>query len=247
MNDRVCFGLTDLVVVVCILLLLGAIVVPTVFCFAGRSRESVCRNNLKLIGTGLELWQQHAGRYPFYDYPSGQDLQPWPDILVMQGGYTPQKLLAMSTILQQNFHLTPEDFIKTVDDDKIFMCPSDHPHPHKINQQRSSSWAFNDYVYSYTLSYPMQQARYHTRADQQLLSADGLWPWSHNFSGEWVTNPNASYDTGGWWCNTIGYWHKGNSANVLLRDLHIQSYKYPPDTTKVFAYEPGEALNAIKN
>jgi hypothetical protein len=249
MSANTRFRLIDLVILAVIAMMFGAVIMPAVFCSAGRSRESVCRNNLKLIGTGLELWKQHAGRYPFYDYPSGQDLQPWPDILVMQGGYTSQRLQGMSTILQYNFHLTPEDFIKTVDDDKIFMCPSDRPHPHRINEGRSFAWGFwrsgeeDGYEYSYAIAMYTMYGKYHQRADQQVLVPDGLWDFTINLSGAWVTDPNAYFSTPNWYSNTVGYWHKRNSANFLFRDLHIENHTYPPDTNKVFYLNPGEDIN----
>jgi len=242
MYSQSCFKLTDLIVIACVILLFSAILLPAVFCSAGRSRESVCRNNLKLIGTGLELWEEHAGRYPFFDYPSGQDLNPWPEILVMQGRYIPQYLQGMGSFLQQ-YNLTPEDFIKTVDDDKIFLCPSDHPHPHKINAGRSSSWGFDDYEYSYALVMSAYYGKYHQRADQQALVPDGLWDFTINLSGAWVTDPTATYTTPNWYSNTVGYWHKRNSANFLFRDLHIENHAYPPNTNKVFYLNPGEDIN----
>jgi len=251
MNNSSRFRLADLFIVICIFLLLGAFILPAVFCSAGRSRESVCRNNLKLIGTGLELWKQHAERYPHHDFVgilcSAPDLAPWLDAMTLQKFYTPENLEAHRTQLS-NQGISPETFTKTIDDDKIFMCPSDHRHPHRINQSRSYAWNFwrsaadDGYEYSYALSFHTYYAKFHQRADQQMLSADGLWTWSHNFSGDWVTNPNLSFDSPTWYCNTVGYWHKRNSANILLRDLHVENHKYPPDTTKVFQWESGESL-----
>jgi hypothetical protein len=247
MNGNTRFRFIDLVIGACIALLLASFILPVVFCSAGRSREAVCRNNLKLIGVGLELWEQHADRYPPCDWPQyggSSELCPWLDALAMQKAYTAEKLEVKRTYLSQN-GWTPEDFTKTIEDDKIFLCPSDLPHPHRINKERASAWAYASFEYSYTLPRYTYSTKYHDRADKQLLSADGVWPWSQNLSAEWVYSPGASWSAGGWWCNTVGYWHKKNSANFLLRDLHIENHKYPPDTTKVFEWESGETLYVL--
>jgi len=248
MNSNSRFRLTDLVIGICIFILFATAILPAVFCSAGRSREAVCRNNLKLIGVGLELWRQHADKYPFADSPgfggNNQSLDPWLDALNLRNAYTPENLEAHRRSLQE-WGYKPEDFIKTIDDDKIFLCPADHSRPHRINKERANAWGFNPYEYSYALAYSAYAQDFDLRADKQMLSADGVWDWSENLSCFWINDPNASFSTGGWYCNTVGYWHKKNSANLLLRDLHVENHKYPPDTTKVFVWESGESLNVF--
>ena len=166
----------------------------------------------------------------------------------MQDPYTPENIESHRQQLT-NAGLPPEYFIKTVDDDKIFMCPADHAHPHKINAARSAAWGFwrsdeqDGYEYSYAIAAYVNSAKYHPRADQQVLVPDGLWDFTINLSAAWVTNPNVSFDSPSWYCNTVGYWHKRNSANFLLRDLHIENFEYPPDTNKIFYLTPGEDIN----
>lgn len=162
----------------------------------------------------------------------------------MQKLYTPEWIQAHRSYFIQN-GLDPDGIIKTIEDDKIFLCPTDHPHPHRILQERSSAWGFNPYEYSYGIAVASSQKMFHQRADQQILSADGLWTWSENFSCAWIDDPNASYANPSWYSNTVGYWHKKNSANLLLRDLHIENHKYPPDTTEIFFRQPGEDINAF--
>lgn len=241
MNGISRFKLTDLVTCFCVVLLFLSAFLPALFCSAGCSREAVCRNNLKVIGVGLELWKQSAGGYPLWDYPTGADLNPWLDLLAMQKLYTPEWIQAHRSYFIQN-GLNPDGIVKTIDDDKIFLCPTDHPHPHRINTERSNAWGFNPYEYSYAIAIAASQHVSHTRADQQILSTDGLFTWSQNLSAAWISDPNASFSNPGWYCNTVGYWHKKNSANFVLRDLHVENHKYPPDTTKIFMWNLGESL-----
>ena len=253
MNGHFRFRLQDLIVILCVFLLMAAVVMPMWTVSARRSRAAVCRNNMKLIGVGLELWKQNAGRYPPWSMPhivgGNPNLGPWPDMLAMQKGFDAANLEAHKSYLESR-DLSPEDFTKTVDEDKIFMCPADHPHPHHINEDRARAWNFwrsddeDGYQYSYTLSMSCVDKKYHGQTDDQILSADGLWDWGMNLSGVWVNDPNASWDTPHWYSNTVGYWHKGGSANLLLRDLHVEIHKYPPDTNEVFFGEPGESLDA---
>ncbi len=248
------FRFQDLIVIACVGLMMLALVMPAWTTSARRSRAAVCRNNLKLIGVGLELWKEHAGRYPPWDIPSmaggNPNIGPWPDMLLMQKGFDAANLEAHRAWLEGSFGLQPEDFIKTVDDDKIFICPADHPHPHRINEGRARAWGFwrsddkDGYEYSYGINSPVVQSKYHARADQQVLSVDGLWSFTINLSAAWVHDPNAGFDSPSWYSNTVGYWHKGGSANLLLRDLHVEIHKYPPDTSEIFFLEPGEDINA---
>ena len=55
------FRAADLAILVCIALMLLAIIVPAIAATSGSSRTAVCRNNLKTIGAGLEVWKQHIG------------------------------------------------------------------------------------------------------------------------------------------------------------------------------------------
>jgi hypothetical protein len=248
MNKNLCFKLADLLGVTCILILFSAAILPAVFYSAGRSREAVCRNNLKLIGVGLELWRQNANKYPMWDMvgliSESPDLAPWPDALTMTSPYTADNLEAHRRDLTAAGFL-PEYFIKTVDDSKIFRCPGDQPSPHRINKERAFAWSMGPYEYSYAITNAASFGANDQKSDKQILALDGTWDWSQNLSCYWINNPNAHFDTGGWYCNTVGFWHKKNSTNLIMRDLHVENHIYPPDTTKVFVWESGESLNVF--
>jgi len=208
-------------------------------------------NNMKLIGVGLEMWRKNAvtGRYPGWDMPgfdgtSSRDLNPWCRMIGMVYPFTPEIIEANRDYLESG-GMPPEDFSKTVDSMDIFRCPADHPHPHRINQERSDAWAFNPYEYSYTINVNVVWKNYHSEVHKQVLSADGLWPWGMNLSGIWVDDPSAGWNHPSWLSNTVGYWHREGGANFLLRDTHVETHRYPPDTNEIFFGEPGESLHAF--
>jgi hypothetical protein len=256
MNRGMNFRFQDAIVTVCALLMLSAVILPAWTGSAGTSRTAVCMNNMKLIGVGLELWRENAGRYPGVDYAhtplcSNPDLGPWCDVLALtEPIFGRQNLEANRDWLEA--HGYPLDFfIRTVDHTKVFRCPADHPHPHWVNEERARAWNFwraddeDGYQYSYSISVASVTEQPHPREDSQILSADGLWTWSRNLSGIWVTDPSAGWNCPYWFSNTVGYRHREGGANFLLRDIHVETHRYPPDTNEIFFSEPGESLNAF--
>ena len=232
------FRFQDLVAVMCIVLMLCAVVLPAWTGSAGRSRRAVCSNNMKLIGVGLEMWRKNAktGRYPTWDMPSfagGGDLGPWCEMIAMVDPFTPENIEANRYYLE-SVGMPPEDFSKTVDSMKIFRCPADHPHPHRINEERSHAWGFDPYRYSYSINTAVATRSggaptYAEDASSQVLSPDGLWTWSMNLSGYYVDDPSGPFSYPSWSCNTVGYFHKGNSANFVLRDGHVENHRWNPE------------------
>ena len=200
----------DFIVLFCISAMMLSAILPAIAGTSGRSRSAVCRNNLKAIGVGLDVWKQHTGRYPWWSHPDGADMRPWPDVLAMQNGYSPEKLEALRSWFESH-GVDIDDMVKTIDDTSVFMCPADHPHPHRINEGRARAWGFwrssddDGYEYSYTITACASQARSHPASDRQMLSADGLWDWCENLSAQWVVDPGASFDDPAWYCNTVGY------------------------------------------
>ncbi len=256
MNKGMNFRFQDLIAVMCIVLMLCAVVLPAWTGSAGRSRRAVCWNNMKLIGVGLELWRQNPGRYPNWDYSntglcSNPDLGPWCDALALKEPIFARENLEANRERLEADGYSLEFFIRTVNHTKIFRCPADHPHPHWINEGRSRAWNFwraddeDGYQYSYAIGVASVSKQYHARADSQILSADGLWPWGMNLSGIWVTDPSAGWNYPSWLSNTVGYWHGRGGANFLLRDIHVETHEYPADTNQIFFGEPGESLHAF--
>ena len=258
MNKGTNFRFQDVIVIMCAVVMLFAVILPAWTGSAGRSRRAVCSNNMKLIGVGLEMWRKNAktGRYPTWDMPSfagGGDLGPWCEMIAMVDPFTPENIEANRYYLE-SVGMPPEDFSKTVDSMKIFRCPADHPHPHRINEERSAAWGFDAYKYSYTLCVAVSGRTYRcpiyaSDASSQVLSPDGVWSFSENLSGYYLNDPGNSYDTGGWYCNTVGYFHKNDSANFVLRDGHVENHRWDwdqglPDTEDIYYGKPGESYSA---
>ena len=198
-----------------------------------------------------------TGRYPTWDMPwfpgtGDGDLGPWCEMIGMVYPFTPENIEANRIYLEHS-GMPPEDFSKTVDSMKIFRCPADHPHPHRINQERADAWSFNPLEYSYTLCSPLADRRHGLFAEDpsgQVLSADGVWTWSHNFSGYYVDDPDRPFNDPTWYCNTVGYFHKDSSANSVLRDGHVENHRWDsgeglPDTDDIYFGEPGESYDVF--
>lgn len=272
------FRRQDLAVLLCICAMFVSVMVPALSQNAILSRMAVCSNNMKQIGVGLELWRRNSGRYPPWDMPwmagGNPNIGPWPDVLIMQKGYDIENIEAHRVELEA-MGTPPEFFIKTVDDDRIFRCPEDHPHAHRINEQRSRAWSFwreddkDGYAYSYGIAasaanraglgtYEDDDGRVHSGlhpdASSQILAADGLWSWIMNYWGAYVDNPNAGFNAGpnrGWANNCMGYFHgNGRSANVVVRDGAVKRVNYGVNgnginTEELFFYGRSESLTVF--
>ena len=250
------FRLKELVILLCVVGLVFPLLVPVLAENIRTSRMAVCMNNMKLIGVGLENWRRNAetGRYPKWDLPgfdgtSDSDLNPWCKMIGMVYPYTPEIIEAERDYLEWK-GVPPEDFSKTVDSMKIFLCPADHPHPHRINEDRANEMGvYNPFEYSYTLNVLLRGLIVAKDASSQVLSADGVWTWSYNLSAHYIGEPGYPWNYPSWWSNTVGYFHKDNSANFVLRDGHIENHRWDPseglpDTEDIYFGEPGESHDA---
>ena len=137
--------------------------------------------------------------YPAWDMPGvlgeGGRLAPWCEALTMKVHYTPEKLEAREQQLEQ-IKRPKEIYQKYVDNIDVFMCPSDKPHPHYINQDRADTWGFLPHDYSYSINHFLTWGEWwlvptieHKNASGQILCIDGLWSWAYCFSAGYVSNP----------------------------------------------------------
>jgi prepilin-type N-terminal cleavage/methylation domain-containing protein len=245
------FTLVELLVVVAIIAILMAILLPALSLAREKARQALCIGQGKDIGNGMAMWFGNAGEYPPWDLPPRHNgwiagpadhLNAWPEMLALVGRFEPQVLASMENAFAGAGYPI-EMFTKVVDNIGVFMCPSDKPHPHRINRDRAEAWDFEGeaggYKYGYGISYAASLGgsiddqrgelvqNLHKNASSQVCFADGVWSWIANFSGYYVDDPNAVWNYTAWYSNCMGYFH-GNAtiANVFCRDGSAKSQKY---------------------
>jgi hypothetical protein len=154
---------------------------------------------------------------------------------------------------------TAEDFTKTLSDVKIALCPSDSPHPHRLNRERFK-YGYGDlnrpYDYSYgehrIACWPVNERYYfhvYKNTSSQMLLSDSLDFEIANFRARYLEIPDCSWDQPYWYSNTIGYFHsRAQAANIATRDLSVKTVNYGfngngIDTNDIFFWKRGESLD----
>ena len=257
-NQRSAFTLVELLVVVAIIAILMAILLPALSLAREKARQAACTGNIKEIGLGLTMWKDSSStdRYPFWDSGAlGEpgDLNPWCEMISMWGEYTGENIEGNRSGFTA-LGMPPEDFSKCIDNIDVFKCPSDKPHPHRINIDRAASWGLNTFDYSYTICVALATRGNTTiakDASAQILSVDGVWTWCQNHTAYYLDDPDCPWNNPTWYSNCVGYFH-GNStrAVVVCRDNSAKTIRWGHqgnsiNTDLIYFGQPGENLNAF--
>jgi prepilin-type processing-associated H-X9-DG protein len=67
---------------------------------------------------------------------AADELNGWAEMMGMVEEFTPEAIQDNYDAFV-NAHFPPEDFTRAIDNMDVFNCPSDKPHPHRINTERS--------------------------------------------------------------------------------------------------------------
>lgn len=263
------FTLVELLVVITIIAVLLALLLPAIIAAREKARQVKCISNLRQQGIALEMWYQHAGFYTsgtgpgcgWFDESGQWHFGTWPEGLAMEKGCTKDNLEDNRQRLEE-MGLKPEDFTRTIEGLKAFSCPSDNPHPHRVNEEMSvGALGELPYEYSYGIAYPTllgshrrttifhNDAHFDKDASSQVLHADGLWIVLWNFRASYVDDPGCPWNYPYNYSNTVGFFHgRYKVANLACRDGSIKSVNYGEDasginTNEIFFWERGESID----
>ena len=254
------FTLVELLVVVAIIAILMSILLPALSLAREKARQARCIGNVKQQSLSLEMWYSTANKYPAWDLPGTMgklpNLSPWPEMMTLTGSFTQSNLQARRSFLIDNQY-PPEIFSKTTDNLGSFKCPSDKPHPHRINKQRADTWGFTPYEFSYGINNAVTNGEGYFRAPifdkdptAQILVGDGVWSWIRNFRATYVDNPNADFSNPSWYSNTLGFFHSVSQVAVLVtRDGSAKTVRYGTNanginTKDIFFAVRGETIDS---
>jgi prepilin-type N-terminal cleavage/methylation domain-containing protein len=210
------FTLIELLVVIAVIAILAALLLPALNGAREASRQSVCRSNLHQIHLALESYKNDTELYGWgWDMGIQPYLGSWIQFLLGK------KFEHYQQFVNRGYHP-----VQYIDDEQVFMCPSDVPHPSEVNQGRES-WGFV-FDHSYGIAVPADHPSMpweSAEASSQVLTSDGHWVWMQNFSHDCVYGKPWDYPQ--WFHNTVSFRHKfGISGNFITIGGNVVSRPY---------------------
>jgi prepilin-type N-terminal cleavage/methylation domain-containing protein len=215
------FTLIELLVVIAVIAILAAFLLPALNSAREAARMAYCRNNLQQIHAGLEMYRNEAENYVDHDDPdysvTPHPLHPWCEWIMGSAHKEGRKWF-----LSGGFKCSAY-----IEDAKVFLCPTDEPHPAQVNLDRANAWAFIPFEYSYGLA--MEAGTWKPSPDspedgpgmyeaedatKQVLSSDGLWSWMNNFSHEYVYGK--TWSTPDWFSSTVSFRHRNGTTGLFV-------------------------------
>jgi len=234
------FTLIELLVVIAIIAILAAMLLPALQSAREKAKNTTCISNLRQAGVAIHAYLSQFESWPRFDWGAWPgnatfELHDWCTQLI--GGDPWFEEVGLATV-------------SFVDNREVFMCPLDDPHPGKPGLDRATAWNFVPFEFSYGMGWGIRPSnmlnREHVLSANQVLAADGFWPWIQNLSHTYVEGRAWNDPKAG--CNTVAFRHGGGiRANFLMVDTSIKSYAYQSVENEkvreeVFIYEPGEPL-----
>jgi len=165
-HKRLAFTLIELLVVISIIALLVAIMVPSLTIAREMARRGTCAGNLHNIGTGVALYGEVNGEYPFVPVGDGD----W-DVEVGTNRTTdPDDDASADRSPSSNLYLLVRTRLCPAG---MFVCPSaEGESPGKDSYEGRWDFAGGENV-SYALMNPYGDRRHFTDAEAIILLADG--------------------------------------------------------------------------
>jgi prepilin-type N-terminal cleavage/methylation domain-containing protein/prepilin-type processing-associated H-X9-DG protein len=199
------FTLVELLVVISIIAILGAILFPVFAQVRESGRRTVCASNLRQLGMAFDLYvQDHAGRYPCNGDP-----------FLWMGRRWRWPINAYLGICLKRDQSDPNNPLVTAGPEPgLLICPSD--------SAARSQWDGTSYGYSAAFYYRPDDINVMLTADLYLAprftpepqpEAQVAYPSQKALLGEWLTNHSAV---------KVGWWQWGGARNYCFADGHVK-------------------------